>query len=182
MLDDDMATGVLATVPTLADVPRGDQRRRRAPTGGPTRGATMEIDVQLARTVAAPAADCWQLLTDPSRAHEWITIVSSARAEGEPGPGRIIHARGGLLGITTTTRQQVHLWEPERGYGWRGDDPFPLVVECRLDETPDGTTLRLDAGADPGRFFPVGTSVVRRAVHRQLHRSADRFQQIVEGR
>jgi carbon monoxide dehydrogenase subunit G len=141
----------------------------------------MEIEYDLSRSLRAPVSDCWALITDPQRTPEWLTIVSDARAEGPPGEGQVISARGGLLGITTRTRQTVHLWEPERRYGWRGDDPFPLVVECTLEPAGDGTEFRVQAAATPGRFFPVGKSVVRRAVRSQLHRSADRFQRLVEG-
>ena len=140
----------------------------------------MEIEYQLSRTVNAAASECWHLLTDASRAHEWMTVISSAQAQGEPGVGRIIHARGGLLGVTTSALQTVHLWEPERRYGWRGEDPFPLVVECTLDDADHGTEFHVEAAADPGRFFRVGKSVVRRAVHTQLNRSGDRFQRLIE--
>ncbi len=140
----------------------------------------MEIQYELSRSLRAPVATCWELITEPERAPEWMTLVTHAEAEGPPGLGRVINARGGLLGITTSTRQTVHLWEPERRYGWHGDDPFPLVVECTLEPLDDGTEFRVEAGAEPGRFFPVARSVVRRAVRSQLHRSADRFQHLVE--
>ena len=140
----------------------------------------MEIEFELSRRIAAPTSICWELVTDPERAPEWLTLVTSAQAEGEPGPGRVIHARGGMLGVTTSTRQVVHLWEPQRRYGWRGEEPFPLVVECTLDEADDDTDFHVRAAADPGRFFPVGKSVVRRAARSQFSRSADRFQRLVE--
>lgn len=140
----------------------------------------MEISHELSRELAAPPSACWRLLTDVERAPEWLTVVDSARAEGPPGEGRIIHARGGMLGISTGARQVVHLWEPERRYGWRGEEPFPLVVECTLDEIDAGTRFAVHAHARPGRFFPVAGTVLRRAVRSHLTRSADRFQRLVE--
>lgn len=140
----------------------------------------MEIEERVAERVRASAAACWELLTDPGRAHEWMTVVRSAWTEDEPGAGRVVHATGGLLGVSVTTRQTVHLWEPCRRYGWRGDDPFPVVVECTLDEVDDGTELAVAAAAAPGRFFGVARPVVRRAARRQLASSARRFRRLVE--
>jgi carbon monoxide dehydrogenase subunit G len=140
----------------------------------------VEIDYEATRWVAAPRHACWDLLTDPWRAHEWLTLVSSATAEGEPGVGRVIHARGGMLGISTTTEQVVHLWQPQERYGWRGDDPFPLSVEVTLREAAADTEFVVRATASPGGFFPVGKSVLKRALRTQFNRSADRFQRLVE--
>jgi uncharacterized protein YndB with AHSA1/START domain len=140
----------------------------------------VSISFELSRDLAAAPADCWQLLTDVERAPEWLTIVDEAQPEGQPGEGRVIHARGGMLGIHTDTRQVVHLWEPERRYGWRGEDPFPLTVECTLDEIDVGTRFTVAAVAEPGRFVPVAKTVLRRAARSQLTRSADRFQRLVE--
>jgi uncharacterized protein YndB with AHSA1/START domain len=144
-------------------------------------GHRVEIELELSRRIAAPASRCWELITAPERAPEWITIVSEATAEGEPGLGRVIHARGGLLGVHASTTQTVHLWQPERRYGWRGEDPFPLVIECTLDEEADRSTVfHVRAAAAPGRFLAVGRRVLHRTVRTQLSRSADRFQQLVE--
>jgi uncharacterized protein YndB with AHSA1/START domain len=140
----------------------------------------VEIELELSRRIAAPASRCWELITAPERAPEWLTIVSEATAEGEPGLGRVIHARGGLLGVNASTTQTVHLWEPERRYGWRGEDPFPLVIECTLHEQEQSTDFHVRAAAAPGRFLPVGRRMLRRTVRTQLSRSADRFQQLVE--
>lgn len=152
-----------------------------APPGTrPRGGRPLEMDYRHSEHVAAPAATCWELLTDPSRAHEWMTIVRSAEAEGEPGPGRVIHATGGLLGVRVRTQQTVHLWEPCRRYGWQGEDPFPLVVECTLEELAAGTELTVEAQAAPGRFFGVGRRVLRRTAHAQVAASARRFRELVE--
>ena len=140
----------------------------------------MELELEASREVHAPRDRCWEILTDPGRAPEWLTIVDEASTDDAPGEGRIIHARGGLLGVHVTTRQRVHLWEPRDRYGWCGDRPFPLTIEITL--TPVGqqrTRVDVRGHARPGRSFPVGGRLVRRAVRRQLSRSADNFVRVV---
>jgi carbon monoxide dehydrogenase subunit G len=141
----------------------------------------MEVELEESREVAAPRDDCWEVLTDPARAPEWMTAIDEASSDDEPGEGRVIHARGGLLGVHVSTQQRVHLWEPRTRYGWSGDRPFPLAIEITLTALePERTRVDVWGHARPGRFFPVGGRMVRGAVRRQLSRSADNFQRLVE--
>jgi len=140
-----------------------------------------EIELEERRTADAPRDRCWELLTDPDRAHEWLTLVRTVRAEGGRGEGRILHGTGELLGVRMSTTQTVHLWREPEAYGWQGDDPFPMRVEIALDEeSATRTVVTVRAQADPGRALGLGGPILRRAVRSTFARSADRFRRLVE--
>jgi uncharacterized protein YndB with AHSA1/START domain len=135
------------------------------------------------RTARAPIETCWDVLTDPAEAPAWVPFVSSASAEGEPGPGRQLFVRASLLGVSAEAEQVVDVWEPPNAYGWTGERPFPTRLRVQLDATARATTeSRASVETDPFRFVPLGRSLVERTVRRQFARSADALVDLVERR
>jgi carbon monoxide dehydrogenase subunit G len=133
------------------------------------------------RVARAPIACCWEVLTDPDRAPEWVPFVSAASAHGPPGVGRELTVTGSLLGISMDTSQTVDTWdEPER-YGWCADDPFPTRLRVRLAEVDASTTdITAAIEAEPGRFVAIGSRLANRTIRKQFARSADRLVELAE--
>jgi uncharacterized protein YndB with AHSA1/START domain len=133
------------------------------------------------RTARAPIACCWEVLTDPDRAPEWVPFVSAASAEGPPGVGRQLTVTGSLLGVSMDTAQTVDTWQEPHRYGWCADEPFPTRLRVRLDEL-DPTTTDITAAieAEPGRFVSIGSRLANRTIRKQFGRSADRLVALAE--
>jgi carbon monoxide dehydrogenase subunit G len=133
------------------------------------------------RTAQAPIACCWEVLTDPTRAPEWVPFVSDASVQGPPGVGRQLTVTGSLLGISMDTSQTVDTWEAPHRYGWCADEPFPTRLRVRLAEIDETTTdIRAAIEAEPGRFVSVGARLANRTIRRQFARSADRLVALAE--
>jgi uncharacterized protein YndB with AHSA1/START domain len=133
------------------------------------------------RTARAPITCCWEVLTDPDRAPEWVPFVSDASAAGPPGLGRELTVTGSLLGISMDTSQTVDTWEAPHRYGWCTDEPFPTRLRVRLAEIdPSTTAITAAIEAEPGRFVAIGSRLANRTIRKQFARSADRLVALAE--
>jgi uncharacterized protein YndB with AHSA1/START domain len=133
------------------------------------------------REAAAPVETCWDVLTDPERGSEWLAFADEVQAEGEPGVGQVLIARGSLLGASVHARSEVHRYDPHESFGWTGEQPFPTRIEIELTPVDDATTELVSSfEADPGRFFPVGKRLAMRKIRGQFTRSADRLVELIE--
>jgi uncharacterized protein YndB with AHSA1/START domain len=145
----------------------------------------MEGDVveqaSTSREANAPREVCWAILTDPDRGADWLTFADEVRAEGDPGIGQVLVAKGALIGVPIHARSEVHRYDEPSAFGWRGEEPFPTSVVVELEDLEDGRTkLTTTLEADPGRFFPVGKKMAMRTIRKQFSRSADQLVELAE--
>jgi uncharacterized protein YndB with AHSA1/START domain len=131
------------------------------------------------RTVQAGVRTCWEVVTDPSRVPEWLTIATEVDADGDRGAGQVLEGRGGALGVTMALRQTVDLWEPPHRYGWAGDDPIEVRFRCALAPVHP-TTTDLHATVEAAVSSSVGARVAVRYLRRQFTRSVDHLAELIE--
>jgi hypothetical protein len=113
------------------------------------------------RTVAGRSPqECFDVVTDPSLGAEWVSMASEVRAEGEPGVGRKIISKAGLMGVHLEVPAVVHVYDEPTRYGWKSEKPVYSAFEFTF--TPEGDDTRMDAKVDfdPGKIFKLGTGKV----------------------
>lgn len=131
------------------------------------------------RTVQAGVHTCWEVVTDPSRVADWLTIATAVAADGDRGSGQVLQARGGALGVTMELHQTVDLWEPPHRYGWSGDDPIEVRFRCALAEVHP-TTTDLHATVEAAVSSSVGARIAVRYLRRQFAHSVDHLTELIE--
>lgn len=128
------------------------------------------------RTVRGKTPEqCFEWLTNPANGTKWVSSANEVWAEGEPGVGRVIHAKAGMLGVSMDVEQVVTAWEPGERYAYEGSKPFDISFDFKL--TGEGDDTRIDAilEVDPGKFFPVGGFIVARTIKKQAEGDFDRL-------
>jgi carbon monoxide dehydrogenase subunit G len=138
-------------------------------------------ELEESREVDAPIEACWNVLTDPALGAHWLAFADEVQAEGEPGIGQKLLAKGSLLGAPINASSEVDKFDEPRVFGWSGAKPFPTDFRFELTEI-DASTTRIDStvALDPGRFFPVGKRMAMRAVRGQVRKSADALASLIE--
>jgi hypothetical protein len=134
------------------------------------------------RTVTgATPQQCFDVVTDPTRATEWVSMANEVRAEGDPGVGRVLHIRAGIIGVSLTLEATVDQWDEPTSYAYGGDKPFHQHMAFTFTEAGDGTTMRCRVEFDPGRFFRFGTGKVAASTFaKQFQGDLDRLVALIE--
>lgn len=129
------------------------------------------------RTVAGASPQaCFDVVTDPSRASEWVSMAQEVTAEGEPGVGRVLRINAGLLGVRIAMVATVTQWDEPTAYAYAGDKPFHQHMYFTFTEDGADTTLGCRVEFDPGRFFRLGTArVAATTFARQFEGDLDRL-------
>ena len=117
--------------------------------------------------------EVWEYLEQIEHASEWNTFVQSASSDDPPGVGREIDLRIGFLGITFGAEAVATESDPPRRSVIEGRRPFSAEIGMELEDVDEGVELTGWFEMSPGRFFPVPSFVLRRAVQKQYeHDSA----------
>jgi carbon monoxide dehydrogenase subunit G len=124
--------------------------------------------------------EVFDYISDPDNGDKWISSVKEVHAEGEPGPGRKLHAKAGLMGVTFDAEQEVTTFDPPHAYGWAGDKPFHVAFEFRMEAAEGGTKLTGTVEVDPGKFLPVGGKLVARQLKKQFDKDVERLRSLLE--
>lgn len=134
------------------------------------------------RTVnGATPQQCFDVVTDPTRANEWVSMASSVTAEGEPGVGRILHIKAGLIGVSINLDATVTQWDEPAAYAYGGDKPFHQHMTFTFEPAGDDTTLHCRVEFDPGKFFKFGTGKLAAATFgKQFEGDLDRLVRLIE--
>lgn len=117
--------------------------------------------------------EVFDFIADPAHGAEWISAVKEVRAEGEPGVGRELHARAGLLGVEFTTVSTVTAHDRPDHYAFAAEKPFRSEFDFRFSEADGGTRVDATFATDPGRFFKLGGRLVARTMEKQFRGDLD---------
>jgi carbon monoxide dehydrogenase subunit G len=127
--------------------------------------------------IAAPPEAVWQVIMDPDRLHEWVTIDRGVRnVSSRPlGPGASLEQSLCLRGVTFSVRWKVGEWDPPHRAVWEGRGPArsrASIIDV-LEETGSGSRLfyRNEFKAPLG---PLGAVASRALVGGVPQREADR--------
>lgn len=111
-------------------------------------------------TVAASPQACFDYVTDPDKGTQWASAAKEVRAEGEPGVGRKIIAKAELI-IPFEITQTVTVYEPPSKYSFSASKPVKMAYDFSFDADGDGTKVTCNLDADPGKFLPGGSFVLK---------------------
>jgi uncharacterized protein YndB with AHSA1/START domain len=130
-----------------------------------------------------PAAEVFDYLTDAERLPEWQSGVLEAHWLGEPAEGTHVREVRRFLGRRLEIEQEVTAYEPGRRFGLRSvAGPFPLSADMTLAAEGEGTTLTFAGEAEPGGFFKLAETIVRRTAERQIRGDFETLKDILEAR
>lgn len=133
------------------------------------------------RTVpGATPQQCFDVVTDPDLADDWVSMANQVTAEGERGVGRVLHIRAGLIGVNINLEATVTDWDEPTTYAYGGEKPFHQHMRFTFTEDGDDTTMRCQVEFDPGKFFKFGTGKVAASTFaRQFEGDLDRLAELI---
>lgn len=92
--------------------------------------------------IAAPAHVVWDVIMDPKRLDDWVTIHRGLGPHDDPlGPGARLEQTLALRGVPFTVRWAVDTWDPPHHAVWVGRGPARsrARIEDILEEVDGGT-------------------------------------------
>lgn len=132
---------------------------------------------------SATPQECFDVVTDPDLATEWVSMASSVTAEGDPGEGRVLHIRARIVGVSINLDATVTTWDEPTEYAYGGEKPFHQHMRFHFTEAADDTTMRCQVEFDPGKFFKLGTGkVAARTFGKQFEGDLDRLVDLIQRR
>jgi uncharacterized protein YndB with AHSA1/START domain len=139
--------------------------------------------------IAAPPAEVWKTVMDPSRLGEWVTIHRALRHadEGAPRVGFQMDQRVHLRGVTLDVHWRLTEYEALRRAVWEGRGPARshARTEYTLRALADGST-RFDYANDfRAPLGAIGALASRALVggmpEREATRTLERLRALLEG-
>lgn len=138
--------------------------------------------LELSRSLAMPAEDAWQHVSDLSSLGDWMTMHQGWRSElpDELGVGTTIVGVAGAKGMRNRVTWTIREFDPPTALAISGEGVggtrYKLVM--RVADTSDGCTftVRMDLGGAP-LFGPIGAAAVR-AVKGDIDKSIRQFEQL----
>jgi carbon monoxide dehydrogenase subunit G len=138
--------------------------------------------------IAAPLEKVWEVVMDPKRLHEWVSIHRSleAHSEGPPHKGSTMEQTLRIRGVTFRVRWTLVEVNPPQLAEWDGRGPAHSRARTRYELTRDGdehtvfdytnefTTPGGRLGVVASRVFVGGVS------EREAHTSLQRLKALVE--
>jgi carbon monoxide dehydrogenase subunit G len=138
--------------------------------------------VQVDRTihVGRPPEAVFDFLTDPHRAAEWSSTVSSASTDGEIDVGATFDVEARFLGQRLHMTCEVVEHERPSRYYYQADRPMRLVMGGTIEESDGGCELCVSVDVDPGKVFAVAGPLFKRQVRKQLEADLERLKDVLE--
>jgi carbon monoxide dehydrogenase subunit G len=137
--------------------------------------------------VAAPPDRVYELMMDPRRLGEWVTIHRDVPDPPRPplSQGDSFEQKLALAGKSFTVRWRVTRAEPPRAADWHGSGPAGATarVAYRLEQAGEGTRVRYESEFDlPAGILgrAAGRLLVRSPARREAERSLERLKQLLE--
>ncbi len=119
----------------------------------------MKFDTSFTVPGVSPQA-CFDYVTDPDKGTEWAGSAKEVRAEGEPGVGRKIIAKAEMI-ISFEITQTVTVYDEPSRYAFGATKPMKVAYDFRFDAAGDGTKVSCEIDADPGKFIPGGSLLLK---------------------
>jgi uncharacterized protein YndB with AHSA1/START domain len=138
--------------------------------------------------IAAPVEKVWEVVMDPKRLHEWVTIHRSldSYSEGRPRNGSTMQQSLRIRGVTFHVQWTLVEVKPPRLAEWEGKGPAHSRARTRYELTPEEDRDTLfdytneftapggPLGAVASRVFVGGIS------EREAHTSLQRLKALIE--
>jgi carbon monoxide dehydrogenase subunit G len=133
--------------------------------------------------VRRPRGDVFVFLSDRERLPAWTSGIKRVRriSTGLGGVGTTYAVVGKMLGRRVEARYEVTAYEPDLTYAGRMVAPsFTFEETYRLEDTPDGTRVHLQARSLPkGRLRLLGP-LLGMGIQRQVHADHKRLRTLLE--
>jgi len=138
---------------------------------------------ELAVEIARPPADVYAYLADPTHLPDWQADVEEVRdAPGGPLPvGATFTEVRSFLGKRAESTLEVTAAEPGKEFSLRSiSGPVHVEIRHLLEPVGEGTRVRVEAGADPGKLVGLGGPLLRRAAERRARGDFERLEALLE--
>jgi uncharacterized protein YndB with AHSA1/START domain len=139
---------------------------------------------ELSIDIDRPVHEVWEYLTEPEHVPEWQASASSSRqiTDGSMGVGTKLEDERRFLGRRARSEVEVTEYEPERLFTLHGlSGPVRFTVRHRLEKRNGGTSLHVEAEADPGHGIGrLVRPVVERAAEHELRGDFRRLKERLE--
>ena len=135
--------------------------------------------------IARPVHQVWEYLINPDNVSEWQASALSSHqiSDGEMGVGTHLQDERRFLGRRARSEVEVTEFEPERLFTLHGiSGPVRFTVRHRLEETGEGTHLKIEAEADPGGIGRLMRPVVEHAASHEIRKDFVRLKEKLEAR
>jgi uncharacterized protein YndB with AHSA1/START domain len=137
------------------------------------------LEVEIGR----PPADVYAFLADPSNLPRWQEEVHEVRgATGEALPlGASFTEVRSFMGKRIESALDVTAAEPGREFSLRSrSGPVRFSLRHLLEASDDGTRLRLEGEADPGKLVGFAWPLLRKAAERRTRSDFGRLKRVLE--
>lgn len=139
--------------------------------------------------IAAPPERVWEVVMDPLKLEDWVTIHRELGELGEQPlrEGSSFEQKLSLAGKSFDVRWRVVRADEPRAADWEGQGPAGALarVAYRLEESGPGTQLRYENEFDfPAGFLGAvaGRLLVRSPARREAERSLQKLKGLLETR
>ncbi len=123
-------------------------------------------------------AQCFEYVTNPDNGAKWADAAKEVRAEGEPGVGRKIIVKAEMI-ITFDITQTVTAYDPPSRYAFGATSPMKVAYDFRFAESGDGTKIDVEVDADPGKFIPGGSFVLKPKLKKDFRNDMKRLEKFL---
>jgi uncharacterized protein YndB with AHSA1/START domain len=138
--------------------------------------------------IAAPVEKVWEVVMDPKRLHEWVTIHRSldSHSQGPPRKGSTMQQSLRIRGVTFHVQWTLVEVKPPRLAEWEGKGPAHSRARTRYELTPeeDRHTLFDYTNEFTAPGGPLGVVASRVFVggisEREAHTSLQRLKALIE--
>lgn len=113
--------------------------------------------------------ECFDYVTNPDNGTEWAGAAKEIHAEGEPGVGRRIIAKVDLV-LSFDITQTVTAWDPPTHYAFGATSPMKVDYDFTFSEAGSGTKVACVLDADPGKFIPGGSLLLKGRFKKEFQR------------
>lgn len=135
----------------------------------------MSINLVITRTIAAPPADVWAVVSDYPRDPEWRTGVSVMDASGPTALGVATHEVLRLLGRTYVNDAVIDSVEPGRRLAWHTVAGAEVRGSRTVEAADGGCRVTLEVVATPHGVERLAAPLLRRVLAGNLRGDLDRL-------
>jgi carbon monoxide dehydrogenase subunit G len=143
----------------------------------------MAIDVTAEVEIRRPREAVAAFIEDPANDLRWIRALSDSRrlTDGPLGPGTRVERTAKMMGRAMTYTTEVVEYDPGRHVGMKTvAGPIPMLVDYRLEDTPEGTRVRVRNRGGKGLAFRAFGPIIGRMVNRRVQGDLEQMKRVLE--